>query len=104
MANVLLERFKGDTYPIEATLTRDGTWSLSGSTVKMSFEFDDAITHTFTGTITDYGTKTVEFVPTAAAVASARHGMFDIQVDDGTYIATHIRGTVRILEDVTPES
>lgn len=102
MADVLLERFRGDTFPIEATLTRDGTWTLVGSTVKMSFKFDDGVTHTFTGTVTDYPNKIVEFVPTASAVGTARVGVFDIQVDDGTYVATHVRGTVRILQEVTP--
>ena len=101
MANILLERFRGDTFPIEATLTRDGTWSLSGSTVEMSFRFDDDVVHTFTGTITDLANKVVEFEPSVASVASNRQGVFDIQVDDGTYIATHVRGTVRVLDDVT---
>jgi len=102
MADVLLERFRGDTFPIEATLTRDGSWTLVGSTVKMSFIFDDGVTHTFTGSVVDYANKIVHFIPTTASVASARVGTFDIQVDDGTYIATHVRGTVRILQEVTP--
>lgn len=102
MADTLLERYRGDTFPIEATLTRDGTWSLVGSVVKMSFIFDDDVTHTFTGTVTDHANKVVEFEPTTAAVASTRTGTFDIQVDDGSYIATHMRGTVRVLQEVTP--
>lgn len=102
MADTLLERFRGDTFPIEVTLTRDGAWSLSGSTVKMTFIFSDEVVHTFTGTITDSPNKIVEFEPTTASVLTARQGTFDVQVDDGSYVATHMRGTVRILQDVTP--
>ena len=98
----LLEYFRGDSFPIEVTLTRDGAWSLSGSTVKMSMVFSDTTVHTATGTITDFSNKVVEFVPVIAAVATARQGTFDVQVDDGTSIITHMRGTVRVLQDVTP--
>lgn len=98
---LILERYRGDTYPIEATLSRSGTWSLIGSTVKMTFEFDDAVKHTFTGTVTDYDNKIVEFTPTTDAVAQVRLGDFDIQVDDGSYITTHLRGKINIVDDVT---
>ncbi len=103
----ILQIRRGDTYPIAYTLTRNGDWTLVGSTVEMSFEFDDAVVHTFVGTVTDDdygpdGDKIVEFEPTLAAVASIRCGKFDIQVDDGAFKATHITGTVDIKFDVTP--
>jgi len=101
MANILQIR-RGDTYPIAYTLTRNGDWTLVGSTVEMSFEFDDEVVHTFVGSVTDYDNKIVEFEPTLAAVADIRCGKFDIQVDDGAYKATHITGTVDIAFDVTP--
>jgi len=98
----LLERRRGDTYPMEYNLSRAGIWVLTGSTVKMTFIFEDEVVHTFTGTILSEDEKLVKFEPTSAAVADVRSGKYDIQVDDGTYIATHIKGIVSIIEDVTP--
>lgn len=103
MAKNILQIHRGDTYPIAFQLTRNGTWTLVGSVVKMSFEFpNDATVYTFTGTVTDFDNKIVEFVPSPPAVAEIRCGKFDIEVDDGAYVATHITGTVDITFDVTP--
>lgn len=98
----LLQYYRGDTRPIEATLSRDGDWTLIGSTIKMTFIFDDDVVHTMTGTLMDDDTKLVQFEPISAAVATIRQGVFDISVDDGTYLATHIDGIVMIKQDVTP--
>ncbi len=103
MAYILLKRFRGDTYPIEATLSRDTDFTLTGSDIKMTFIFDDdVVVHTFTGTVTSEENKTVEFVPTPASIDTIRRGKFDIQVDDGVYIATHLKGIINVVEDVTP--
>lgn len=112
MGNNILQIRRGDTYPRDAIVSRKGEdWLVGGSVVKMSFEFDDDVVHTFTGTqigsgtydattdITDY---VFQFEPTADSVATIRCGKFDIQVDDGSYIATHLAGTVDIVFDVTP--
>ena len=112
MGNNILQIHRGDTFPRDFLISRKGEdWMVGGIVVEMSFEFDDAIVHTFTGTqlgsgvydatadITDY---TFQFEPTLASVASIRCGKFDIQVDDGSYIATHLAGTVDIVFDVTP--
>ena len=101
MTSDTIERFRGDTYPVEFTLSRDGDWTLSGSTVEMSFEFDDAVIYTFLGSVTSEVDKTVSFEPTVAAIDTVRDGVYDIQVDDGTYVTTHAKGVVSILQDVT---
>ena len=105
MASILQIK-RGDNYPIGYTLTRNGDWTLVGSTVKMSFTFDDAVVHTFNGSLIDdgdgTGDKIVSFEPSVASVAEIRCGKFDIQVDDGAYVATHITGTVDVVFDVTP--
>ena len=101
MPGIVLERFRGDTYPVEATLSRDEAWTLDGSVVKMTFQFNDKIKHTFIGTVTDDINHIVEFEPTGDAVNKVRQGRFDIQVDDGFYIATHIAGEIHIVNDVT---
>ena len=100
-----LEIFRGDTFDIKVLLTRDAYWVLTGSTVEMSFKFNDDVIHTFTGTITSdtHATdKYATFNPTEAAVATVRQGIFDVQVDDGSHPITHMKGTVKILQDVTP--
>lgn len=97
-----IEIFRGDTFPLKWTLSRNGNWSLVGSTVKMSFKFDDDVVHTFVGTVLDYNTKEVEFTPTSEAVGTVRSGVFDIQVHDGVNPLTHKKGVVVIKEDVTP--
>lgn len=97
-----IEIFRGDTFPLKWTLSRNGDWSLQGSTVKMSFRFDDDVVHTFEGNIIDYNKKIVEFTPTAEAVETVRSGDFDIQVNDGVHPLTHKKGIVVIKQDVTP--
>lgn len=98
----LLRYYRGDTRPIEAILSRDGNWSLLGSSIKLTFIFDDNVVHSAIGTLVDDDTKLVEFEPIPASVATVRQGVFDISVDDGDYVATHLDGIVQITQDVTP--
>ena len=100
--NGKLKIYRGDTFPLTWTLSRKGDWSLIGSSVKMSFRFDDDIVHTFTGTLIDDNTKKVEFTPTDEAVGTVRSGVFDIEVNDGSHPLTHKKGIVEIIDDVTP--
>ena len=103
--NTLLKRHRGDTFPVEATLTRNSAWTATGSNIKLTFKFEDGDEYSFTGTVvsdTDPLNKDVLFEPTEVAVASVRNGIYDIQVDDGSYIATHLKGTLKIINDVTP--
>lgn len=102
MGRNILEIKRGDTFEIKAQLTRDGTWSIDGSVIKMSFIFDDEIVHTFTGTVIDVNQKIVKFNPTLEAVATVRSGRYDIQVHDGNHPVTHKVGVVEISDDVTP--
>lgn len=97
-----IERKRGDTYPIEAILTRDDEWVLTGSEIKMTMKFDDDVEHTFNGTVLSEEEKRVSFTPTSVAVDTVRKGVYDIQVDDGFFIATHVKDVVNIIEDVTP--
>lgn len=102
MINTYIEYHRGDDHPIEAVLTRDDDWTLTGSTIKMTMKFDDDIEHTVEGTILSEEEKRVQFLPITAAVATIRKGKYDIQVNDGFYTSTHIVGVVSIIEDVTP--
>ena len=68
----ILEYKRGDSYPLEVQLTRNGDWDLIDSTVEMSFTFSDGIVHTFTGVVTDFDNMIVEFEPTVDAVAEIR--------------------------------
>lgn len=95
-------RYRGDNYPIEAKLTRNEAWSLSGSTVEITVVFDDGVNHTVTGEIIDETNKIVSFIPTSAIINTVRDGTYDIQVDDGNYIYTHLSGEINIISDTTP--
>jgi len=103
--NTLLTRYRGDTYPIEATLTRDSDWVATGSAIKLTMTFEDGDEYILVGTVTDDTddrNKDVLFEPTEESIGTVRRGTYDIQVDDSTYIATHIKGVVNIIDDVTP--
>lgn len=95
-------RYRGDNYPIEAKLTRNGAWSLDGSTVVLTVVFADGITHTIVGTVMDEANKIVSFIPTSAIINTVRDGTYDIQVDDGNFIYTHLSGDISIISDITP--
>ena len=92
---------RGDTFPVDVTLTRSGGWSLSNSTVTMNIKFDDGILHSLPGTIKDVYKKTVIFPLTAAVTNTVRIADYDVSVDDGDYKVTHLKGVMTIVQDVS---
>ena len=98
--SVDIQRYRGDTYPLRATLGRNGDFSTSGITFTMSTKIDNQQVHSVTGTIIDAETGIVEFAFSADAVAIAGEGVYDIQGDDG-YIYTYDKGKFELLADVT---
>ena len=103
--NTKLTRHRGDTFPIEAKLTRANDWVASGSAIKLTMKFEDGNEYILTGTVTDDSDpiiKVVLFEPTEESIGTVRRGKYDIQVNDGSYIATHIKGVVHVIDDVTP--
>ena len=92
---------RGDTIPVDATLTRGGGWSLSDSTVTMNIKFDDNIVHSVIGTIKNVYKKTVEFPLPTVVTDTVRIGDYDISVYDGEYNVTHLSGIITITQDVS---
>ena len=93
-------RYRGDTYPLVATLGRNGDFSTTGITFTMSTKIDGQQVYSVTGSVIDAENGIVEFAFGADAVAIAGEGVYDIQGDDG-YIYTYDKGVFELLEDVT---
>lgn len=96
-----LSYVRGDTFPVDVQLTRDGGWSLTGSTVTMSIKFDDNIVHTIDGNIVDVYKKKVSFPLPNDVTNTVRIGDYDISINDGDYIITHLSGVISIIQDVS---
>ena len=95
-----IKRYRGDTYPLRAKLGRNGNFSTTGITFKMSTKIADGTIHTSTGVVKDAVNGIVEFPFDVSAVALAGSGVYDIQGQDG-YIYTYDKGPFILLEDVT---
>ena len=91
---------QGNNFPIEAQLSRDGDWTLTATTITLSFRFNDDVVHSVTASSFDDDTKIVSFVPTSAMIDTERDGNFDVQVDDGAYVITHLYGRVIVANSV----
>ena len=98
--NMELKRYRGDTYPLRATLGRNGVFDTTGITFTMTTKIDDGIAYSSTGTIIDPVNGIVEFAFTPDAVATAGEGVYDIQGVDA-YIYTYDKGSFILLDDVT---
>lgn len=100
--SVALKRFKNDTYPVTATLSKDGVYDITGFTIKLSTQIGTGTVYTSTGNITDAVNGNVEFILDAGAIDTAGEGTYDIEVNDGTYVYTYEKGVFEIVEDLTP--
>ena len=99
--SVELKRYRGDTYPVNSTLSKNGNKNTTGITFQMSTQIADGTIYTVDGTITDAVNGIVDFPLTTAAVATAGVGVYDIEGNDGTYIYTYEKGVFTLLDDVT---
>ena len=99
--NMELERYRGDTYPVKATLSRNGNFDATGITFKMSVKIGESAVETIDGNILDTANGVVEFILPTTITDVTGSGVFDIQGDDG-YIYTYTKGTINIIQDVTP--
>lgn len=97
----ILRRVRGNDYPIRATISKDGDFSLAGSTVKIKLQIGKNTVHTINGSILDAVNGKVEFIPTAESVADVGVGNYEILVHDGTYEATYALEDYEILQDVS---
>lgn len=95
-----ITRYRGDTYPIVATLGRNGNFNASGITFKMSTRIADGTVYTSTGTVIDEANGIVQFNFPSGSTDIAGEGVYDIQGEDG-YVYTYQKGTFVLLDDVT---
>ena len=106
--NTLIERVRGDTYPLKITVKDKGTGlalDITGNTFLLTVSPEmkpEIANNTFqtAGSITDAVNGKVEF-PFASTVAVADDEFFDIQMTAATVITTILQGTMRITQDIT---
>ena len=96
-----LKRYRGDTYPVSATLSKNGLKDTTGITFQMSTKIDGEATFTVNGIVTDALSGAVSFPLDVLSVAVAGSGAYDIQGNDGTYIYTYEKGVFTLLDDLT---
>ena len=87
-----------DTYPIQVKLGRNGNYSTTGITFKMSTQIAGEIVYTSTGTVLNADEGLVEFQFASGAIGTAGSGEYDIQGDDG-YIYTYTKGAFVLLSE-----
>lgn len=96
-----IKRYRGDTYPIIATLSENKTpVDLTGSTIKLTISYNTPVT--ITATITDAINGEVRFDFTPADVDTAGTFNYDIQVEDaGGIVTTYVKDIFELTDDVT---
>ncbi len=99
--SVELKRYRGDTYPVSTTLSKNGNKDTSGITFVMSTQINDGTIYASSGVVNDSSNGLVDFPLETTAVATSGSGVYDIQGNDGTYIYTYEKGVFTLLEDVT---
>lgn len=97
----MITRYRGDTYPIRTTLSRNGDYDISGHTFQMSTQIKNKTLYTASGTIIDANNGIVEFTFPAGSIDVAGTGVYDIEGNDGTYVYTYDKGVFELLDDVT---
>ena len=99
--SVELIRYRGDTYPVSTTLSKNGSTDTAGITFKMSTQIGGGVIYTVDGIIENASNGIVNFPLSTDAVSTSGSGVYDIQGDDGTYIYTYEKGVFTLLDDVT---
>ena len=97
----VIKRYKGDTYSVEAVLTKDGIpidFSDVNNTAKFSFSKGD-VYHTIDGTGDATGSITFPFIGLEAVVAGTYK--YDIQVTTVDGIRTYVKSDLVIEPDIT---
>ena len=100
--NKEITRFRGDTYPIIATIKENGLpVDLSGAVAKMTIAFKDSPSVTIVGTILVAAEGSVKFDFAPDVVDNVGKFFYDIQVDSGGYKTTYVKNIINFVQDVT---
>lgn len=97
----MITRYRGDDYPIQAILAKNGIYDITGYTFQMSTQIDLGTIYTATGTIVDAVNGIVDFTFPVGSVDIAGEGTYDIEGNDGTYTYTYDSGIFTLLPDLT---
>lgn len=96
----MITRFKGDNYPITATLKVNHiVKDITGATVTFSY-MEKTTLKSIIGTITDAPNGIVKFYPTAEDFQVVDNFSFNIKRAQDGYIYTHIKDTLSIENDI----
>lgn len=101
MSSQTITRYRGDTYPLTAGISKNGNTNITGYTIIMSTKIDGKNIYSHTGSIVDPINGIVEFPFSEESVAVSGSGKYDIQVNDGTYKYTYISSDFILLDDLT---
>ncbi len=96
----IIRRYVGNDYPIKATISKNGDFSLTDKTVIMTFKIGNGTLRVLPGTITDVNAGKVWFYPTAESVADVGVGVYKIDVNDGSYDTTYLKDDIEFLAGV----
>lgn len=95
-----IKRYRGDTYPIIATLKENSIpVDLTNSTVKLTIGYNIPVT--IIGNITDATNGVVQFEFGAAEVAVVGRFKYDIQAETGSYVTTYVKDNFILTDDIT---
>mgnify|MGYP000026362679 CR=1 FL=1 len=100
VTNNMIQRFRGDTYPLIVTLKENGSAvDLTTATVRMTIGLDTP--STITATATNAAGGEVRFDFTQTEVGTAGRFSYDIEVTDGSIVTTYVKDIFELIEDVT---
>lgn len=97
----MIQRYRGDDYPVMGNFGIENDFDITGFTFKMSTKIGEGTTYTSDGTILDSASGLVEFQWPSGSIDNAGEGVYDIQGNDGTYTYTYEAGVFILLDDVT---
>lgn len=100
--SVTLKRYKNNTYPVSATLSRNGDYDITGNTFRLSTQIGTGSVVTVNGVITDALNGIVEFTLDAASVSESGTGIYEIEGNDGTHPYTYEKGEFIVMDTITP--
>lgn len=98
---MILKRYRGDTYPIVATLkVNNVAKDLTGATITFSYVSSSQAKKTITGVISDALSGEVMFIPGSEDFQVAGTYNYDIQYRLEDLIVTYDVGTVVLKKDI----
>ncbi len=93
----MIERYEGDTYPLEIVFSKNGNYNISGYTFKLYAQIEDGGIYEMDGTIMNAEYGLVLFYFDTNIVNSVGSGVYEIKVINGG-TTTFAHGELKILD------